>query len=149
MILFINGSPNKNGNTAQLARTLIGDKSFEQLNLADHKVYDYGQLFDDDEFDALLERIKAADTLVFGSPVYWHNLSGMLRNLLDRFYGPVEEGSMSDKTLYFVFQGAAPTQEMLEWGQYTMHRFAGLYGMTYGGMVTNAAEAKKLSSAVK
>ena len=93
----------------------------------------------------MLARIEAAYTLVVGSPVYWHNLSGMLRNLLDRFYGPVREGSMSGKTLYFVFQGGAPTREMLDWGEYTMKRFAALYGMTYGGMVDNAHEARALS----
>lgn len=145
MILFINGSPNKDGNTARLARELIGDRPYEQLNLAEHKVYGYGQNCGDDDFEDVLARIEAADTLVVGSPVYWHNLSGMLRNLLDRFYGPVREGSMSGKTLYFVFQGGAPTREMLDWGEYTMKRFAALYGMTYGGMVDNTHEARALS----
>lgn len=145
MILFINGSPNKDGNTARLARELIGDRPYEQLNLAEHKVYGYGQNSGDDDFEDVLARIEAADTLVVGSPVYWHNLSGMLRNLLDRFYGPVREGSMSGKTLYFVFQGGAPTREMLDWGEYTMKRFAALYGMTYGGMVDNTHEARALS----
>ena len=143
MILFINGSPNKDGNTARLARELIGDRPYEQLNLAEH--YGYGQNYGDDDFEDVLARIEAADTLVVGSPVYWHNLSGMLRNLLDRFYGPVREGSMSGKTLYFVFQGGAPTREMLDWGEYTMKRFAALYGMTYGGMVDNTHEARALS----
>ena len=145
MILFINGSPNKDGNTARLARELIGDRPYEQLNLAEYKVYGYGQNYGDDDFEDVLARIEAADTLVVGSPVYWHNLSGMLRNLLDRFYGPVREGSMSGKTLYFVFQGGAPTREMLDWGEYTMKRFAALYGMTYGGMVDNTHEARALS----
>ena len=61
-ILFINGSPNKNGNTAALAAELLKDHEYETLNLTD----------------------------------------------------------------------------------YTMKRFAGLYGMTYGGMVTNKNEATKL-----
>lgn len=77
MILFINGSPNKDGNTARLARELIGDRPYEQLNLAEHKVYGYGQSYGDDDFEDVLARIEAADTLVVGSPVYWHSLSGM------------------------------------------------------------------------
>ena len=32
----------------------------------------------------------------------------------------------------------------LEAGEYTMKRFASLYGMTYGGMATNKNEATKL-----
>ena len=88
--------------------------------------------------------MKQADTIVIGSPVYWHNICGSVRNVLDRFYGKVENGSLSSRRLYFVFQGAAPEKWMLEAGEYTMKRFAGLYGMTYGGMATNKNEATKL-----
>ena len=33
---------------------------------------------------------------------------------------------------------------MLEAGEYTMKRFAGLYGMPYGGMAASKADAAKL-----
>lgn len=56
----------------------------------------------------------------------------------------VEDGELSGRKLYFVFQGAAPEKWMLDAGEYTMKRFAGLYGMTYGGMATNKNEATKL-----
>ena len=36
--LFINGSPNKNGNTVALAKKLLGDQSIETLKLADYKI---------------------------------------------------------------------------------------------------------------
>ena len=110
-ILFINGSPNRNGNTDALAKELL----------------------------------KEADVIVIGSPLYWHNICGSVRNMLDRFYGLVEEGALSGRTLYFLFQGAAPEKWMLEAGEYTMKRFAGLYGMKYAGMVTNKTEADKMS----
>lgn len=95
--LFVNASPNKNGNTAHLAQALLGDTPYEQLNLAEYKIYGYGQQFADDQFNQVLNRIKAADTLVFGSPVYWHNLAGQLRCFLDRCYGPVEPGDLAGK----------------------------------------------------
>ena len=53
------------------------------------------------------------------------------------------EGSLSGRTLYFLFQGAAPEKWMMEAGEYTMKRFAGLYGMGYAGMATNRSEAEK------
>ena len=40
------------------------------------------------------------------------------------------------KDMYFVFQGYAPTKEQLAAGEYTMNRFAKLYGMNYKGMTT-------------
>ena len=143
-ILFINGSPNKNGNTASLAKALIGNREYETLNLTDYKIYSYGQSFTDDELDTVIKKMKEADVVVVGSPLYWHNICGAVRNVLDRFYGKVEQGELSGRTLYFLFQGAAPEKWMLEAGEYTMKRFAGLYGMEYGGMATNEQEAKVL-----
>lgn len=44
-ILFINGSPNKNGNTASLAKTLLKGQSYDTLDLVDLKIYAYGHHF--------------------------------------------------------------------------------------------------------
>ncbi len=144
-ILFINGSPEHDGNTARLARTMLEGRNYETVQLGDVKVYDYGQHFADDQFDEVLAKMNAADVLVFGSPVYWHDLSGMLRNLLDRCYGPVPEGGFAGKRVALLFQGAAPTPAMLERGNYTLSRFAGLYGAEYLGMATNSHEARDLA----
>ena len=143
-ILFINGSPNPDGNTAGLAKILLNGKNYETLNLTDYVIGVYGQKLPNDQFDEVIAKIKAADVLVIGSPLYWHNICGSVRNVLDRFYGKVEDGELSGRKLYFVFQGAAPEKWMLDAGEYTMKRFAGLYGMTYGGMATNENGATKL-----
>ncbi len=145
-ILFMNGSPNKNGNTAKLAKELLNGKEYETLNLTDYKIYSYGQQFSDDQFDEVLEKMREADTIVIGSPLYWHNICGAVRDLLDRFYGPVAYNSFGGTKLVFLFQGAAPEKWMLEAGEYTMSRFAGLYGMEYVGMATNVKEAGALGS---
>ena len=42
-ILFINGSPNKNGNTAALAAELLKGHKYETLNLTDYTIGAYGQ----------------------------------------------------------------------------------------------------------
>ena len=89
-ILFINGSPNKNGNTATLAAELLKDHEYETLNLTDYTIGAYGQNLPGDGLDAVIGAMKQADTIVIGS------------------------------------------------------RFAGLYGMTYGGMATNKNDAAKL-----
>ncbi len=134
-ILFINGSPNKEGNTKKLAEALLSGKEYETLNLTDLKIYSYGQEFDDDELSVVIDKMKQADTIVIGSPLYWHSMSGAIRNVLDRFYGYVDESLLQGKDMYFVFQGYAPTKEQLAAGEYTMSRFAKLYGMNYKGMI--------------
>lgn len=147
-ILFINGSPNKEGNTAALAEVLLSEKGYETLNLTDFKIYSYGQNFEEDQFDEVVLRMKEAETIVIGSPLYWHNICGSVRNLIDRFYGPISEGELSGRKLYFLFQGAGPEKWMLEAGEYTMKRFAKLYGMEYAGMITNRKEALGMSKAI-
>ncbi len=107
-ILFINGSPNKNGNTKALAEKMLKGKAYETLNLTDYRIGSYGQNFQDDQLDEVIDKMKAADVIVVGSPLYWHNICGSVRNVLDRFYGKVEQEGLSGRTLYFLFQGATP-----------------------------------------
>ena len=148
-ISFINGSPNKTGNTAQLAEKLLGDRKYETLNLTDYRIGSYGQNFSDDELDIVISKMKEADVIVIGSPLYWHNICGSVRNVLDRFYGLVSEKDLKGRDMYFLFQGAAPEKWMLEAGEYTMKRFAGLYGMNYRGMATDKTEAVNLGKNIK
>lgn len=147
--LFINGSPNQSGSTASLAQAVLAGHDYETLNLVDYKIYSYGQTYADDQFAEVFERIKAADLVVIGSPVYWHNMSGAVRNLLDRFYGPVEQGALHGKKLLFLFQGAAPESWMLESAEYTISRFAKLYGMEYLGMASSKRETEKLKRKIE
>ena len=148
-ILFINGSPNKTGNTAQLAEKLLGGRKYETLNLTDYRIGSYGQNYSDDELDIVISKMGEADVIVIGSPLYWHNICGSVRNVLDRFYGLVSEKDLKGRDMYFLFQGAAPEKWMLEAGEYTMKRFAGLYGMNYRGMATDKTEAVKLGKNIK
>ena len=145
-ILFINGSPNKNGNTVDIAKILLKDKKYETLNLVDYKIYSYGQNFEDDQFKEVIEKMLDVDIIVIGSPMYWHSMCGAVRNLLDRTYGELSENIFSDKKLYFIFQGAAPTKEQLNAGNYTMERYGILYGFKYQGMITDKSEAQKMNN---
>ena len=147
-ILFVNGSPNPNGNTARLAAALLKGRDYETLNLTDYTIGAYGQSLPGDGLNQVIAAMKKADIIVMGSPVYWHNICGSVRNVLDRFYGKVENGALHGRKLYFIFQGAAPEKWMLEAGDYTMNRFAALYGMTYGGMATNQREAQTLAKSL-
>ena len=146
-ILFINGSPNKDGNTAAIAARLLQGHKYETLNLTDYRINVYGQELAGDQFSEVLAKIRAADRIVIGSPLYWHNICGSVRTLLERFYCPVETNSLSGR-LVFLFQGAAPEKWMMEAGEYTMRRFADLYGLTYLGMVTSVREADVLAAKI-
>ena len=48
-ILFVNASPNKNGNTARMVKKLLKDQPYKQLDLVNYKLYALGQDFPDDQ----------------------------------------------------------------------------------------------------
>ena len=148
-ILFINGSPNRDGNTAALAKALLEGHDYETLMLTDYRINFYGQTLEGDRFDEVYKKMKEADVVVMGSPVYWHNVCASVRAFIERFYGPVEPNSFKGKKFFFLYQGAAPTKMMIDDGEYTMSRFAGMYGFTYEGMATDEKEAKALSEKLK
>ena len=146
-ILFVNGSPNPNGSTAELAKTMLKGYDYETLNLVDYQINVYGQSLPGDQFDEVLDKVKSADVLVIGSPLYWHNICGSVRTFLDRCYGPVEPGSLGGK-LFFLYQGASPEKWMMDAGEFTIRRFCGLYGLSYQGMATNRKEAAALAAKI-
>lgn len=116
-ILFINGSPNRKGNTAALAESLLRGKDYETLHLTDYRIGSYGQAFADDQLMEVIAKMKEAEVVVIGSPLYWHNICGSVRNVLDRFYGLVKTDEFSGRKLYFLFQGASPEKWMMEAGE--------------------------------
>ena len=65
-ILFINGSPNKNGNTKALADVLLNGREYETFNLTDYKIYSYGQNFEEDQLGTVIAKMKEADVIVIG-----------------------------------------------------------------------------------
>lgn len=143
-ILFINGSPNKNGNTVAMAHKMLSGKDYDTLHLVDYKIYPLGQDFSDDQFDDVMRRMTNADILVMGSPVYWHSMTGQFRTLLDRIYASPRNQDLESKELYFIFQGAAPSSSMLEAGNYTMGIFCRLFKLHYRGMVTKMNESDEV-----
>lgn len=148
-ILFINGSPNRDGNTATLAGVLLEGKQYETLNLTDYRINAFGQTLDGDQFDEVLAKMKEADIIVMGSPVYWHNICASMRTLMERFYGYVPETVFEGKRLFFVYQGASPTKMMLDDGEYTMRRFSAIYNFVYEGMANDGEQAERLREKLK
>lgn len=86
-ILFINGSPNYKGNTASLALDVLKDRVFKQVNCIDFQINVYGQNLPGDQFEEILNLMMESEIIIIGSPMYWHNICGSIRTLLDRFYG--------------------------------------------------------------
>lgn len=99
-VVAIMGSPRKNGNTSNLINEIIkgAEKSGAEtklFNLIDMNIKPCqacyycrkheGCLIKDD-MQGLYESIKYADAIIIGSPIYMFQITGQMKQLIDRLY---------------------------------------------------------------
>ena len=84
LVLF--SSANKQGNTAQLIEEVAKHHSLEVIDIDALTItpYNYQNNYPTDDFYPLVEKILAADKLIFASPVYWHAPTASIKALIDR-----------------------------------------------------------------
>lgn len=106
--IFINGSPRKNKNTAQMLESAMkgaqqAGAEVELIHLQNLQFKGCGSCFackrkgnkcnglcaQRDDLQPVLERILQADVLVVGSPIYWSYPTGMFRNFIERLLFPI------------------------------------------------------------
>ena len=101
-ILFMNCSPNRNGNTYRIGEKILEGKEHNILQMADYKISQYGQVYEDDQIGDVFKEIEKADTLLIGAPVYWYTVGGILKTFIDRLYMLPEAEVLKGKKFYFV-----------------------------------------------
>lgn len=103
-LIAVNGSPRKNWNTAELLKHAMqgaqdAGASAELVNLytlnfkgctscfaCKLKSRPHGSCAMKDDLSPVLEKIKAADAVIFGSPIYFMNLSSGMIAFLERLF---------------------------------------------------------------
>lgn len=143
-ILFINSSEHSNGNTAQMGMQLLDNYQYKKIDLINYRIGFLGQKNKDDELFKVFNEIKNSKTLVIGTPVYWHSMSGALKTFIDRSSDNNIDNPFEGKHLYFFLQGSAPTELSKESILYSIKRFADQTGMILEGTATNDGELNQL-----
>lgn len=64
-ILFMNCSPNKNGNTFRIGENLFNGMDYDILQMSDYKISQYGAVDKDDQISEVFNKIKDYDFLFF------------------------------------------------------------------------------------
>lgn len=86
--LIILGSARCVSDTKSYVDFLFKDTQHAIVNLLDFNIspYNYsGNYPNNDEFDNLMEEILKYKTIIFATPVYWYSMSGLMKNMFDRF----------------------------------------------------------------
>lgn len=114
-ILVINGSPRKNMNTMTLLQKAAEGAEKAGAECEIHHLYDYeytgckscfackiknsrtnGVCAIRDGLRPLLEKILEADAVILGTPIYYDNISGMMRSFLERLLYPVDANKFDE-----------------------------------------------------
>ena len=100
-VLGLSGSTRKNGNTAQLIKVILGQCSeagikTEFVSLAGKKILPCtgcGKckekkwcVIEGDDWGGIAEKMLECEVLVIGSPTYYYDVCGHLKNFIDRTY---------------------------------------------------------------
>lgn len=141
--IAINGSPRKKWNTATIldkylegARSVDASVEAEIINLYDLKYTgciscfqckllngpSYGKCIVKDDLKPVLEKALHADVLVLGSPIYFSDVTGMMRCFLERLYFPnfvydKDYSTIAPRKIKtaFVYTMNVPVNMMEEW----------------------------------
>ena len=140
----MNGSPEKNGNTYRIGEELLKGHEHEVLQMADYKIYQYDQVYEDDQMKEVFQKIKDADVLVIGSPVYWYHVSGILKTFIDRLYMFSEASSLSGKKLYLFAQGSDPSEDTKKAIRFLATRMCYLMGMELKGVSIGTSDGAEI-----
>ena len=143
-ILFVNSSPNRDGNTYRIGEELLKDKEHDVLQMADYRISQYGQVFEDDEMKEVLKEMDKYDILVIGSPVYWYTVGGMLKTFIDKLYMLPEAEALRGKKLYLFAQGSLPNEDTVKSIEFLFNRLSYLMGMELKGVVTDSSDGREI-----
>lgn len=143
-VYAINGSPRKNNNTASLLKKALEgvkastpDAETEIINLYDLKYTgckscfacklidgkSYGKCAIRDDLYEVFEKLSQADGIIFGSPIYFGDITGQLRSFIERLLFPYlvydnNYTSIAPKKIAtaFIYTMNVPEERMKEFG---------------------------------
>ena len=119
-VLAISGSPRK-GNTDYILSKIYEklDSEKELIFLRDLKLehctgclscQKTNECILDDDMKTLLEKLLAADIIIIGSPNYYGNVSGLMKDFIDRTHPCYKAESLKNKKLISIMVGGGKLQ---------------------------------------
>ncbi len=111
-ILLINASPNKQGMTVKWGERVLAGIHHEKVHLVDFAVDQLGQVTGEDDFWEIMGKVSEADCVVIGTPIYWWDISGLLKTFIDRWTDLFQVGLEGTEAplyrlpVYWIVQGA-------------------------------------------
>ena len=153
-VLALNGSARKDWNTAKMLQAALEGAKDAGAEVKMVDLFDlnykgchgcaackllggkyYGACAQQDDLTEILEEAKNADVLLLGSPIYFGDVTGMVRNFIERFLFPTLTYSKDMHRLYskkvkvgLVYTYNAPAETYTQYMQGQCAMFGGMIG---------------------
>ena len=133
-IIILNGSPRKNGRTAELVKAFSegaknGGNEIREFYLQGMNIQGClgcnacregaaDPCVQNDGMTDIYEAFQWADIVVFASPVFWWTITGTLKTAVDRLYAlthPFGHGGFKKESVLLMTAGAPVYDHSLEW----------------------------------
>ncbi|NMB77669.1 MAG: flavodoxin family protein [Methanomicrobiales archaeon] len=143
-VLGISGSMRKNGNTSILVKEILGRCEeagirTKFISLAGKKIHpclgcekckeEKWCVIENDDWSDIVKEVMEADVLIIGSPTYYFDVCGHLKNFIDRTYSLYHDRKLAGRKGVAVAvhanKGASRTIQTLE-GFLSTHEFSSL-----------------------
>lgn len=134
-VLILSSSPRRGGNSEALCLQFKkgaeeAGNTVEMLNINDYDIRYFAQREYDreaaaaatDDVAAIVAKMKDADVIVLSSPVYFYNMPGQLKALIDRTYG--HEKDLSNKEFFYIATSTDKGEEAVNSVFDAFHGFA-------------------------
>jgi multimeric flavodoxin WrbA len=162
-VLGISGSMRKDGNTADLVNVILerchvdGIRT-EFISLSDKKIHPClgcekckekkWCVIENDDWSDVIQKVLDCDVLIIGSPTYYYDVCGHLKNFIDRTYSLYHDRKLAGRKGIAVAvhaqKGAVRTIQTIE-GFLSSHEFSSLGSVSgkgyHKGDVLNDADA--------
>jgi multimeric flavodoxin WrbA len=116
-VYAINGSSRKNGQTARRLNSIVAGLRRRRAEADLIHLVDENLAFSDGrqeptsvppDITTLLKKLRQADGIILGTPTYWFNMSGLMKNFLDRLVVTDEtKWTLKGTVVGFVATGSA------------------------------------------
>ena len=136
-VLIISSSPRKGGNSDVLCDEFLkgaldGGNKAEKIFLKDKKLNfctgcgfcnnnDYTKCAQTDDGNELMDKMEAADTIVFATPIYFYAIAGQMKTFIDRICSRYTH--LKNKEFYYIMTAADASKGAI---QFALGEFKGL-----------------------
>lgn len=146
-VLILSSSPRRGGNSEVLCEQFKkgaeeAGNMVEMLNINDYDIRYFSQKEYDraasatatDDAAIIISKMKSADVIVLSSPVYFYNMTALLKALIDRTYG--HEKGLKEKEFFYIATSTDRDEEATDGVFEAFHGFAHcLYGSVERGVI--------------